>query len=170
LQSFYDRMSLIVRRPHPPRILASLAIVLSIVQATTFGVLASADIIASTTTTASAFVHRRTALDLSTSVLQFHVTDASQQADASVTFGAAARTTTNGEVLLVMRVPSEMPGMTLTVVGGTEEAVSGVVTRGDTTVVGRWVGGGRRTGHLQFKLRAAPGVYSIPVSFRVDAL
>jgi len=163
-------MSLSVRRSYELRILASLAIVLSIVQATTFGVGASADIIASATTTASALVHRRTALDVSTPVLQFHVTDGSQHAEAFLTFAAAARTTATGEVLLVLGAPSEMPGMTLTVVGGTEGAVSGVVARGGTTVVVRWVGGGRRTGRLQFQLRAAPGVYSIPVTFRLDAL
>jgi hypothetical protein len=152
------------------RSLTSLAIVLSIVQTTSLGAGPTADITVSTTTTASALVHRRTALELSTSVLQFHVTDGSLQAEASVTFAAAARTTTTGEVLLVMRVLSEMPGMTLTVIGGTEGAVSGVVAGADSTVVGRWVGSGRRRGHLQFHLRAAPGVYSIPVSFRLDAL
>jgi hypothetical protein len=159
-----------VRRLRPLPVLASLALVPTIVQATSSVVGASAEIGASTTTTASATVHRRTALDVSTSVLQFHVTDGAQQAEVSVNFTVAARTAADGQVLLVVRVPSELQGTTLTVVGGTEGAVSGIVAPGDTTIVGRWVGGGRRTGHLEFRLRAAPGVYSIPVTFRLDAL
>jgi hypothetical protein len=152
------------------RFLASAAILLSIVvQATSLGAEASANL-ASGSTTARAVIGRRTALDLSTSVLQFHVTDASQLAEASVTFAAAARTTANGEVVLLVRVPSDVSPMALTVAGGTEGAVLGIVASGDATVVGRWVGGGRRTGELQFQLRAAPGVYSIPVSFRLEAL
>jgi hypothetical protein len=152
------------------RFLASAVILLSIVvQATSLAAEASANL-ASASTTARAAIGRRTALDLSTSVLRFHVTDASQLAEASVTFAAAARTTANGEVVLLVRVPSDVSPMALTVVGGTEGAVLGIVASGDATVVGRWVGGGRRTGGLQFQLRAAPGVYSIPVSFRLEAL
>lgn len=152
------------------RFLASAAILLSIVvQATSLGAEASANL-ASASTTARAAIGRRIALDLSTSVLQFHVTDASQLAEASVRFAAAARTTANGEVVLLVRVPSDVSPMALTVAGGTEGAVLGIVASGDATVVGRWVGSGRRTGELQFQLRAAPGVYSIPVSFRLEAL
>jgi hypothetical protein len=152
------------------RFLASAAILLSIVvQATSLGAEASANL-ASASTTARAAIGRRTALDPSTSVLHFHVTDASQLAEASVTFAAAARTTANGEVVLLVRVPSDVSPMALTVAGGTEGAVLGIVASGDATVVGRWVGGGRRTGELQFQLRAAPGAYSIPVSFRLEAL
>jgi len=156
-------------RLRPLPILGSLALVLTIVQATSPVVGASSEIVASTTTTASATVHRRAALDLSTSVLQFHVTDGVQQAEVSVTFAVAARIAADGQVLLVVQVPSEIQGTTLTVVGGSEGAVSGIVAPGETTIVGRWVGGGRRTGHLEFRLRAAPGVYSIPVTFRLDA-
>jgi hypothetical protein len=151
------------------RILSSAAILLSIVQAIPLGAAASANL-ASTSTTARAVIGRRTALDLSTSVLQFQVTDAGQFAEASVTFAAAARTATNGEVVLVVRVPSDVPPTALTVVGGTEGVVRGTLTSGDTTVVARWVGGGRRTGQVQFQLHATPGVHAIPVSFRLQAL
>lgn len=151
------------------RIFSSAAILLSIVQAIPLGADGSANL-ASVSTTARAVISRRTALDLSTSVLQFHVTDGSQFAEASVTFAAAARTTTTGEVVLVVRVPSELPQTSLTVVNGTEGVVPGIVATGDATVVGRWVGGGRRIGQLRFQLRAAPGVYSIPVSFQLEAL
>jgi hypothetical protein len=150
------------------RIFSSVAILLSIVQAIPLGADASANL-ASASTAARAVIGRRTALDLSASVLQFHVTDAGQFAEASVTFAAAARTTTNGEVVLVVRVPSEVPPTALTVVGGTEGVVPGMVASGDATVVARWVGGGRRTGQLQFRLRATPGVHAIPVSFQLEA-
>jgi hypothetical protein len=115
-------------------------------------------------------ISRRTALDLSTSVLRFQVTDAGQFAETSVTFAAAARTATNGEVVLVVRVPSDVPPATLTVVGGTEGVVLGMLASGDTTVVARWVGGGRRTGQVQFRFHATPGVHAIPVSFQLEAL
>ena len=150
------------------RIFSSVAILLSIVQAIPLGADGSANL-ASASTTARAVISLRTALDLSTSVLQFHVTDG-QFAEVSVPFAAAARTTTNGEVVLVVRVPSEVPPTALTVVGGTEGVVLGMVATGDATVVGRWVGGGRRTGQLQFRLRATPGVHAIPVSFQLEAL
>jgi hypothetical protein len=120
--------------------------------------------------TAQATFAPRTSLQVSSQVLRFEVTDASIPAEATVEYAAGARTRNDGEVMLVVRIPLEMSGMTLTVSGGTTAAVSRVVTRGESTVVARWVGGGRKTGHLQFQLRAAPGVYAIPVSFELNAL
>ena len=79
-----------------------------------------------------------------------------------VEFAAGARTSKDGEVVLVVRTPAELSGMMLTVCGGTTDAVSETVAKADGTVIARWVGGGSKNGHLQFRLRAAPGMYAIP--------
>jgi hypothetical protein len=112
----------------------------------------------------------RTSLRVSTQVLRFHVTDEAIAAEAVVEFAAGARTSKDGEVVLVVRTPAEIPGMTLMVGGGTTDAVSGTVANGDATVVARWIGGGSKNGQLQFLLRAAPGMYAIPVTFHLSAL
>ncbi len=120
--------------------------------------------------TATATVATRTSLRVSTHVLRFHVTDEAIAAEAVVEFAAGARTSKEGEVVLVVRTPAEMSGLSLTVSGGTTDAVSGTVAHADGTVIARWVGGGSKNGHLQFQLRAAPGIYAIPVTFQLNAL
>ncbi len=120
--------------------------------------------------TATATFAPRTSLRVSTQVLRFHVADEAIAAEAVVEFAAGARTSKDGEVVLVVRTPAEMSGMMLTVNGGTTDTVSGTVANGDGTVVARWVGGGSKNGHLQFLLRAAPGMYAIPVTFQLSAL
>ena len=120
--------------------------------------------------TATATFASRTSLRVSTQVLRFHVTDEAVAAEAVVEFAAGARTSRDAEVVLVVRTPTEMSGMMLTVSGGTPDAVPGTVANADGTVVARWVGGGGRNGHLQFRLRAAPGTSASPVTFQLSAL
>ena len=120
--------------------------------------------------TATATFAPRTSLRVSTQVLRFHVADEAIAAEAVVEFAAGARTGKDGEVVLVLRTSAEMYGMTLTLSGGTTDTVPGTVANGDGTVIARWVGGGSKSGRLQFLLRAAPGAYAIPVAFELNAL
>jgi len=69
-----------------------------------------------------------------------------------------------------VRTSAEMSGMMLTVSGGTTDIVPGTLANDDGTVVARWVGGGSKNGKLQFSLRAAPGMYAIPLTFQLSAL
>jgi hypothetical protein len=124
--------------------------------------------LASATTVASAHVGRRSSLQVSTSVLIFQVTDNARPAEAVVSFVAAARTAIDGEVRLTMRRAPEAEGMALTVVGGSE-GILPVAVAGDVTLVARWIGGGRRNGHLRLQLRGAPGTYAIPVNLELNA-
>ena len=108
----------------------------------------------------------RTSLQVSSQVLRFDVTDTSIPAEATVEFSAGARTRTGGHVMLVARVETAHP--TLTIVAGTEGTIAGAVAPGTTTVAARWAGGGLRTGRVTFRLQAAPGHYDIPVSFLLN--
>jgi hypothetical protein len=125
--------------------------------------------------TATATFAPRTSLQVSSQVLRFDVTEATVPAMATVEFAAGARTRHSGEVLLVVQVvdrgavPSG-PGQALTIVGGTDGMIPGGVALDAPTLAGRWAGGGLRSGRVTFRLLAPPGVYSIPVSFRLDAL
>ena len=75
----------------------------------------------------------------------------------------------DGEVVLVVRTPAEMYGMTLTVNGGTTDTCRGPSQTAMAPF--RAVGWGwRKNGRLQFLLRAAPGMYAIPVTFELSAL
>ena len=119
--------------------------------------------------TAVATFGPRTALEVSSHVLRFNVTDASIPAEAVVTFTAGARTRTDGDVLLFVETASqgaEAPGA-LAIVGGAEGTIAGSVARDAPTVAVRWLGGGLRTGGVRFRLQAPPGQYDIPVRFQL---
>jgi hypothetical protein len=122
--------------------------------------------------TATATFGARTALEVSSQVLRFHVTDPSIAAEATVSFAAGARTTTDGEVVLVLEL-AEQGGAAqgaLSIVGGSEGTIAGPVpteARDTPTVAARWVGGGMRTGGVTFRLQAPPGQYDIPVKFQL---
>jgi hypothetical protein len=114
----------------------------------------------------SVTVAPRLSLQVSTRVLTFHVTGASP-VDASMELSAGVRIASGSAVALVADVDAQVPG-TLTIVAGPEGTTPVSVTAGASTVVAKWVGGGLRTGRLTFRLAAAPGVYVIPVTIRLQ--
>jgi hypothetical protein len=124
--------------------------------------------------TATATFGPRTSLQVSSQVLQFHVTDAWIPAEATVEFAAGARTRSGGEVLLVVQVRDperlwpETAGQSLTIVAGTEGTMAGSVVHDAPAVAARWIGGGLRTGRVTFRLQAAPGQYTVPVTFLLN--
>jgi hypothetical protein len=96
---------------------------------------------------AHATIASRTALTVSSEVLQFAVTGDGQPAIATVDFVASIRTHAGAEVVLTVEGVSAQP-----------------------TVVGRWVGSGQRTGRISFALRGAgAGTYTLPVRFVLTA-
>ena len=107
----------------------------------------------------------RLSLQVSTRVLTFHVTGSSP-VEASMELSAGVRIASGSAVELVADVDAQAPG-TLTIVAGPEGTIPVSLTAGASTVVAKWVGGGLRTGRLTFRLDAAPGVYSIPVTIRL---
>lgn len=126
--------------------------------------------------TATATFAPRASLQVSTQVLRFDVIDSAIPALATVEFVAGVRTRIDGDVQLIVEVtdlaavPSAPAGQALTIVGGTDGMTPGDVSRYAPTVAGRWAGGGLRSGRVTFRLLAAPGVYLIPINFRLDAL
>ena len=123
---------------------------------------------ASQAISATATFAPRTSLQVSSQVLQFHVTDGSSVAEASVEFAAGARTRNGGDVMLVVEAPPLPPGGALTMAAGTEGTIATAVVQDAPTVVARWVGAGLRTGRVTFQLKAAPGRYEIPVRFLLN--
>lgn len=97
----------------------------------------------------------------STHVLTFHVTGAS--AEASMDFTAGARVRSGRSVALIAEVAATLPGA-LSIVEGPEGTVTGPVLTSAPTVIASWLGSGRRTGRLTFRLDTAPGVYTVPVN------
>jgi hypothetical protein len=165
-------MEVTVRRFLQLRNLASLAIVLT----SSLPLGASGQAFAQQVTqsvTATATFGPRTSLQVSSQVLQFHITDASIPVEVSVDFAAGARTRIGGDVRLVVDVtdPVEVrPGTTgqaLTIVGGTAGTIAGTLAQDAPVVAARWLGSGLRTGRVTFRLHAAPGRYDIPVRFVV---
>jgi hypothetical protein len=171
----------VIARASPPlRTPASFAIALAIGLSTTalHGALegpASAQHVTERVTATATFAPRAS-LQVSTQVLRFDVIDAAIPALATVEFVAGVRTRIGGDVRLIVEVtdlaavPSGSAGQALTIVGGTDGMTPGDVSPYEPTVVGRWAGGGLRSGRVTFRLLAAPGVYLIPINFRVDAL
>ena len=100
----------------------------------------------------------------STHVLTFHVTGAS--AEASMDFIAGARVPSGTRVALIAEVAATLPGA-LSIVAGPEGTVTGPILTSAPTVVASWLGSGRRTGRLTFRLDTAPGVYTVPVNVRL---
>jgi hypothetical protein len=122
------------------------------------------DRLATATLTASAQVSPRTAVQVSSDVLVFQVIDAEVPAEATVTFTAGARTRPDREVRLFMS--QDLPAsVTMTGSDGTLHAVMS----NEPVMVSRWTGGGRKRGEIRFQLRGAPGTYTIPVRFSLNA-
>jgi len=125
---------------------------------------------ARTTIVASVDVKPRASIVQSTEVLRFQVTDPDRPAEAVLTFAAGARAAASSEVLLI--VTAEEP---LEIAGGPTEigltvssdADRRAVTAGERMVAAQWTGGGRRSGQLRFLLRAAEGVYTVPVKLQL---
>jgi hypothetical protein len=127
-------------------------------------------------TTVTATFGSRSALSVSSPVLEFQVIDPGQPVTASIEFVAAARTCATGEVRLdvVLEPGSAVRGpggaadveTILTLETGLPGIQSGVISTAAPTTAARWTGSGRRTGRLAFSLRAsAPGTYTVPVRF-----
>ena len=120
----------------------------------------------------------RTALKVSTELLQFDVTTADQSAVAIVEFSAAARTRQSGEVVLTVERAGALSGpggaadleTSLMVSMAGDGGSAGTLDPSAQVVAGRWVGSGKRVGRLAFSLRSTvPGVYSVPVRFVLSA-
>ncbi len=101
----------------------------------------------------------------STRVLTFHVTGTS--AEASMDFIAGARVLAGTRVALIAEVDVTVPGA-LSIVAGPEGTVTGPILTSAPTVVASWLGSGRRTGRLTFRLDSAPGIYAVPVNVRLS--
>jgi hypothetical protein len=106
----------------------------------------------------------RSSVHPSSRVLTFHVTGAS--AEASMDFIAGARVPSGARVALIAELDATMPGA-LSIVAGPEGTVTGPIQPSAPTVVASWLGSGRRTGRLTFRLATAPGVYTVPVNVRL---
>jgi hypothetical protein len=116
----------------------------------------------------------RTSLTVSTRLLQFEVVDPARPSVATVEFEARARTHTGSEVVLSvepLRAPEGPVGAAdaecaVTFVGQGTGTTGAALAPGGQSVVGRWAGSGRHSGHVVFALRAStPGTYVVPVRF-----
>lgn len=115
----------------------------------------------------------RSALDVSTEVLRFDVTDPDQPATVALDFSAAIRTRSGAEVVLSVEQLRSLQGpgaadveSSLTFAGEGEGTLPGILDSKGLAVAGRWAGSGRRAGRLVFSLRAsAAGHYTVPVRF-----
>jgi hypothetical protein len=119
----------------------------------------------------------KTSLKVSTELLHF-VGTGSGEALATVEFIAAARTRSDGDVVLTVEAMRGVDGpggaadveTAVTFQGEGAGARSGVLSPVSASVAGRWSGSGRRTGRLVFALRAAAaGTYTVPVRFSLSA-
>ena len=81
-------------------------------------------------------------------------------------FTAGARVPSGTRVALIAEVPATLPGA-LSIVAGPESTITGSVLTSAPTIVASWLGSGRRTGRLTFRLDTAPGVYTVPVNVRL---
>ena len=129
----------------------------------------------SATVNVTATFAARTALQVSSHILRFQVTDPELPAIAIVEFSAGARTLAGADVRLLVQplsVPEKTGGpssgpLMVTVIGDGEGLA--VLTTDSPTLAAQWTGGGRRTGRVTFQLRAAAGTYAIPVRFELIA-
>lgn len=119
---------------------------------------------------AHAEVATRTSLRVSSQVLQFTVPDPARPAVATVDFVAGVRTHAGAEVVLTVET-AFLPAAggsesSLTFAGDGDGTLGGVMAPTQSSIVGRWVGSGRRSGRIAFALHAAAaGTYSIPLRF-----
>ena len=116
----------------------------------------------------------RTALRVSSDLLQFDVTEPGRVATAVVDFSAGARLAPRAEVVLSVEPlrAIEGPGgaadveTALAFSGEGDGTASGQLAPHVPAEAGRWVGSGLRTGRFIFALRAAAsGRYEVPVRF-----
>ena len=115
----------------------------------------------------------RTALSVSTRTLHFVVTDGLTPATASVEFSAAARTSADGTVALMVDAADTagLPsGVSLEIVFGQDGVAPGALSSQQPVAAGRWTGSGVRNGRITFQLRAQPGSYDIPVALSLQLL
>jgi hypothetical protein len=124
-------------------------------------------------------VHARTVLRVSTHQLQFDLPSDARSATAELDFSAAARTRRDGEVMLTVEPEQwlEGPGgaadvdALVTFEGNGEGVAAGQLAPSAPSVAGRWLGSGKRDGHLRFTLQAdAAGTYRLPVRLVLTAL
>ena len=115
----------------------------------------------------------RTALSVSTRTLHFVVTDGLTPATASVEFSAAARTSGDGSVTLMVDAADTagLPsGVSLEIVSGPDGVVPAAFSSQQPVAAGRWTGSGVRNGRITFQLRAQPGSYDIPLALFLQLL
>lgn len=93
----------------------------------------------------------------------------------AIDFRAAARTRRDGEVVLTVEAPRDLPTIggppasedpAIGFEGIGEGAIGGVLRGDDPQVAGRWTGSGVRTGQLVFTLRGAAAAASGTVPLR----
>ena len=113
--------------------------------------------------TVSATFQPRASLQVSSHDLRFEVTDATTAAVASLDFSAGVRTGRGDEVRLVIDAVQHISGV-LSIAEGPEGTIGGQVSNDEPIVALSWVGGGRRSGRLTFRLLATPGLYTIPIN------
>ncbi|HXW07310.1 MAG TPA: hypothetical protein VD833_18890 [Vicinamibacterales bacterium] len=141
---------------------------------------AGSDLTAQTTGAAivRASFAERTAIQVSAPVLAFQVSDPADAAYAEIDFVAAARTSPQASVRLLVETRRAVAGpggagdaeTQLSLEGGSEGVRTGEVSSSSSFVAAEWVGSGRRTGRLVFALRAtAPGTYTVPLKVTVSA-
>jgi hypothetical protein len=148
------------------RVLAS---ALALVQAAPLALFASPPQQVTQAVTATATFGPRIALQVSSQVLHFHVTDPSAPALMSVDFAVGGRTGKDGELVLAVEVvePPRSSPYSLTIAGGSDGVAAGPLAADVPKVVARWPGGGFQSGRVTFRLDAAPGRYEIPLRFLV---
>jgi hypothetical protein len=128
--------------------------------------------VARTTIVASADVGTRTSITQSTELLRFQVIDPDQPVEAVMTFAAGARASASSDILLIVtaQTPLEIASspsfgeIAFTVSSGADNKP---LTAGERIVAAQWIGGGVRSGQLRFRLRAAAGMYSVPVTLQL---
>ena len=123
--------------------------------------------------TAQAHVGPRSALTVSSQVLQFHVASPIGPAVATVDFVAAIRAQAGAEVVLTVEVLGEAlvtEGARLTFAGEGDTAISGALMAPRPAIAGRWIGSGRRSGRIAFALHTSvPGTHTLPVRLVLSA-
>ncbi|HEX5473679.1 MAG TPA: hypothetical protein VFX12_03370 [Vicinamibacterales bacterium] len=119
----------------------------------------------------------RTALTVSSHVLQFDVPQQGESTTTTVDFSAAARTAAGEEIVLTVEALRGIDGP-----GGAADVETGVSYEGEgagtlsgtmnpaaPSVVARWHGSGIHDGHLTFTLHtSAAGHYAVPVRFVIS--
>jgi hypothetical protein len=133
--------------------------------------LGASDQVATATIGARANFETRTSLQVSTRVLEFHVTNPEVAAEATLDYIAGVRVQPGAETILQVQtsLPAGGAGIVLTV--GTEgvSADSVAIDGAAPVTAARWDGAGLRTGTLRFSLRGAPGTYRVPINLALNA-